>query len=140
MYVRGAVKFKPEYAHISTRSTVRKMLHNIIIKQHYIFKKFAWKSFFLTRSLNILYCLISPIVALPHPKLQNVVFTILLITFYRSKIACWNFQKCFTTYKTTIWISGIQKFKCLYLIPFIKWYIAEHFTFHPRIICRNVCV
>ena len=32
VHVREAVKFKPEYAHISTRITVRKMLHNIIIK------------------------------------------------------------------------------------------------------------
>ena len=33
MNTRGAVKFKPEYADISTRGAVSKMLHNIIIKQ-----------------------------------------------------------------------------------------------------------
>ena len=30
--IRGAVKFKPENARISTRGTVSKILHNIIIK------------------------------------------------------------------------------------------------------------
>ena len=33
LHVRSAVKFKLENAHICTSSTVRKMLHNIIIKQ-----------------------------------------------------------------------------------------------------------
>ena len=42
----GAVKFKPENACISTRGTVSKFLHNIIIKINTILKGLFLKDFF----------------------------------------------------------------------------------------------
>ena len=100
--IRGAVKFKPEYAHCSSRGTVSKILHKIIIKQSHIFKKFAFKEFFSNKAPANFILSDTAYNCLTCPKLQIYFFTFLLITFTGAKQLVQMFRSMyFTTCKTT---------------------------------------